>query len=458
MPFDELGLAPPLMRAIGDAGFEEPTPIQRDAIPAALTGKDVIGLAQTGTGKTAAFLLPILQRLLPGPRGRTRALVLTPTRELAIQAGEFLKMFARHTPLRGATVFGGVGFEPQTRALREGVDVIIATPGRLLDHMGRGNTRFDRLEILVVDEADRMMDMGFLPDLRRILSHIPQRRQTLLFSATMPEEILGLTRQILKDPVTVQVGERSAPPEGITHVIYPIPAHLKTTLLLELFSRTEGMKSVLVFARTRRRADRLARTLKEEGLKVAALHSDRTQSQRIAALEGFREGRYRVLVGTDIVARGIDVEEITHVINYDVPNTPEDYVNRIGRTGRARATGDAFSFVSPEEDWDMKHIEHILGRPLDRITLPDFNYGASPSPGAPREEGLPFFRGGRGGGGGGYRRGGGRGGRGYGRGGGGGGYGRGGGGGGRGYRGGGGRGRRESQRGFGAPVRRPGRR
>ncbi|MEM3087277.1 MAG: DEAD/DEAH box helicase [Halobacteria archaeon] len=443
MTFDEMGLAPPLLRAVREFGFREPTPIQERAIPVALQGGDLIGLAQTGTGKTAAFLLPILQRLLPGPRGRTRALVLTPTRELALQASEFLEAFARYTPLRGVTVFGGVGFEPQTRGLREGVDVVIATPGRLLDHMERGNARFDRLEILVVDEADRMMDMGFLPDLRRILARIPPRRQTLLFSATMPDEILHLTRQILRDPATVQVGERSAPAAGVTHVIYPVPAHLKTPLLLELLDRTPGMESVLVFTRTKRRADRLARTLKEEGLKVTALHADRTQAQRLAALDGFRKRRYRILIATDIVARGIDVEKISHVINYDVPSTPEDYINRIGRTARAEATGDAYSFVSPEEDWDMKHIEHVLGRPLERITLEGFDYGAAPPPRMARED-REGFRRGRGGRGGGWRPGGG-------------GF-RGGGGGFR--RGGGGRGgpgyRREPVRGFGAPVRRPG--
>jgi ATP-dependent RNA helicase RhlE len=406
MPFDELGLVPPLLRAIRDMGFTEPTPIQRKAIPVALTGRDLIGLAQTGTGKTAAFILPILQRLLPMTQGNTRALILTPTRELALQADQFLKGFARHTPLRGAPVFGGVGMNPQEHALRTGVDVITATPGRLLDHMERGNTRFDHLEILVVDETDRMMDMGFLPDLKRILSRLPRKRQTLLFSATMPEEILRLTRQILRDPVTVQIGQRSAPAVGITHAIYPVPAHLKTSLLLTLLQRAEAvplpqgaaanpMDSVLVFTRTKHRADRLARTIKEAGFKVATIHGNRSQGQRVAALEGFREGRYQVLVATDIASRGIDVEEITHVINYDVPNMPEDYVNRIGRTARAQATGDAFSLVSPEEGDDMYHIEKALGQRLPSVTIPDFDYGARPPPHARREGGRPRVEGGR---------------------------------------------------------------
>lgn len=398
MPFDELGLVPPLLRAIRDMGFTEPTPIQRKAIPVVLTGRDLIGLAQTGTGKTAAFLLPILQRLIPMAPGKTRALILTPTRELALQADQFLKAFARHTSLRGAPVFGGVGMNPQEHALRTGVDVITATPGRLLDHMERGNTRFDHLEILVVDETDRMMDMGFLPDLKRILSRLPRKRQTLLFSATMPEEILRLTRQILRDPVTIQIGQRSAPAVGITHAIYPVPAHLKTSLLLTLLQRAGAvpppqgatanpMDSVLVFTRTKHRADRLARAIKEAGFKVAAIHGNRSQSQRVAALEGFREGRYRVLVATDIASRGIDVEEITHVINYDVPNMPEDYVNRIGRTARAQATGDAFSLVSPEEQDDMYHIEKTLGQRLPSVTIPDFDYDAQPQPRTRREGG-----------------------------------------------------------------------
>ncbi|MBI4361789.1 MAG: DEAD/DEAH box helicase [Euryarchaeota archaeon] len=408
MPFDGLGLAPNLLRAVRDMGFTEPTPIQREAIPVALEGRDLIGLAQTGTGKTAAFLLPILQRLLSGPRGHTRALILTPTRELALQADEFLRGFARYTPVRGAPVFGGVGFQPQEQALRGGAEIITATPGRLLDHMERGNTRFDQLEVLVVDEADRMMDMGFLPDLQRILSRLPRRRQTLLFSATMPPEILRLTGRILQDPVTVQIGERSAPAEGVTHAVYPVAAYLKTPLLLALLRRG-GMESVLVFTRTKHRADRLARALQGEGFRVAAIHSNRSQSQRVAALEGFRERRYHILVATDIAARGIDVENISHVINYDVPNMPEDYVNRIGRTARARAIGDAYSFVSPEEENDMRHIEQVLGEDLPRLTLPDFDYQASPPPRAPGG-GRPGFAS-RGGG----RRSGGYGGRGGGR-------------------------------------------
>jgi len=378
MPFKSLGLHDDLVRAVKELGFTRPTPIQEQAIPVILEGRDVLGGAQTGTGKTAAFLLPILHRLLSHPgKGGSRALILTPTRELALQIEDDFKDLGRFTTLRGAAVYGGVGFTDQTHALTSGFDVIIATPGRLLDHMHRGHAKFGHLEVLVLDEADRMMDMGFLPDLRRILSKLPHHRQNLLFSATIPPEIATLADQTVKNPVTIQIGHRAMTAAGIRHAVYPVSQDRKTPLLLEILKRA-AVKSVLVFARTRRRAERLAFALEHQRLKVARIHSDRSQAQRIQALEGFRSGRYQVLVATDIAARGLDVENITHVINYDIPHTREEYVHRSGRTARAEAEGDAFTLVAPEEEVILRTIEKELGQKLPRVVLPDFDYGRIP--------------------------------------------------------------------------------
>ena len=380
--FDALHLHPNLLKGIHDLGFIRPTPIQTQAIPAILAGRDVIGCAQTGTGKTAAFVLPILHRLLKEQsRGHVRALIIAPTRELALQSMDHLKSLSRYVHLKGAAIFGGVPMEPQISALARGVDIISATPGRLLDHIYSGRIDFVDLEVLVLDEADRMLDMGFLPDIQKILKLLPSKRQNLVFSATMPEEILTLVHQILHDPVMIQIGQRSAPAAGIRHAVYPVPRHLKTDLLVELL-RGQGMSSVLIFTRTKHYASRLAQTLERRGFKVSVLHGDRSQSQRLRALEQFRRGRSQVMVATDIAARGLDIEDISHVINFDMPNTPEDYVHRIGRTARVEATGDAFTLVDRDEEPLIKDIEKVLNRTLPRITLPTFDYkkGGAPRP------------------------------------------------------------------------------
>jgi ATP-dependent RNA helicase RhlE len=368
-------------------GYLEPTDIQRDTIPAAVGGRDLIGTAQTGTGKTAAFLLPLLERLLGGPRGRTRALVVTPTRELALQAQEFLKVLGRHADLRSIAVYGGVGMVDQERALRGGVEIVVATPGRLLDHMRRGYVDFRDIQILVLDEADRMLDMGFLPDVRRILASLPRRRQTLLFSATMPKEVIQLAREFLTDPKTVQVGETTAAAVGVTHLALPVPAHRKSDLLKALLDDAT-MTSVLVFTRTKHRADRVARQLSDARIDVGVIHGNRSQSQRVTALSRFKEGRHRVLVATDLAARGIDVEGVSHVVNYDLPEVPEAYIHRVGRTARASRRGDAFSLVSPEEENDLRAIERHLRVTIPRARLPGFDYdrpAPAPPPGAHRE-------------------------------------------------------------------------
>src|SRR5499427_2653944 len=331
-----------------------------------------------GSGKTAAFLLPILHGLIGKPRGITRALVLTPTRELAAQIVEDLNDLAVHTPLSSAAIFGGVAMGPQEHAFRTGADVLIATPGRLLDHFRFPYAKLDHLEVLVLDEADRMLDMGFLPDIRRVLKHLPARRQTLFFSATMPPQIAQLSREILKNPFTVNVERQAAPAVGITQAVYPVAQNLKAPLLLELLQRGD-IKNVLVFTRTKHRANRLAETLSRKGVACERIHGNRSQSQRTDALAGFKEGRYRVLVATDIAARGIDVEALSHVVNFDVPNVPEDYIHRVGRTARAEMTGDAFTFVSPEEQGDLAAIEREIGRRLPRITVPDFDYSTAPA-------------------------------------------------------------------------------
>lgn len=378
MSFDNLGLHPDLLKGIHDLGYTRPTPVQEQVIPHILAGKDVIACAQTGTGKTAAFVLPILHRLLSERKKHgVRALIVAPTRELALQSMEHLGNLSRHVHLRGHAIFGGVPMNPQVRALAQGVDIISATPGRLLDHVYQGRIDFGALEVLVLDEADRMMDMGFLPDVKKIMSLLPPRRQNLIFSATIPEEIMGLAHQICHQPVIVQVARKSSTPVGIRHAVYPVSHDQKTELLLRLLHKETGMDSVIVFTRTKSRADRLAQTLDRSGVKTSVLHSDRSQGQRLSALERFRHGRSQVLVATDIAARGIDVKDISHVINFDVPQTPEDYIHRIGRTARAEATGDAFSLISPDEEAMIVDIEKAINQSLPRITLPDFNYRKS---------------------------------------------------------------------------------
>src|SRR3954466_2687675 len=377
MPFSQFKLHPDLLRGVKDLGFVKPTPIQADAIPPALEGRDLLACAQTGSGKTAAFLLPILHRLLGKPRRATRALVLTPTRELAAQILEDFNAFAVHTPLTGASVFGGVGMGPQEHAFRSGVDVMIATPGRLLDHFTRPYARLDGLEYLVLDEADRMLDMGFLPDIRRVLKHIPAKRQTLFFSATMPPPIAALASEMLKHPVTINLQRQAAPAVGITQAVYPVPQDLKAVLFVELLKRGI-LQEALVFTRTKHRANRLAEHLVRAHVAAERIHGNRSQNQRTEALAGFKSGKYRVLVATDIAARGIDVEALSHVVNFDVPAVPEDYIHRVGRTGRAELTGEAYTFVAPDEEGDLRAIERAIGKSLPRVTLPDFDYHARP--------------------------------------------------------------------------------
>ncbi len=377
--FDELGLGPQLRRGIEEIGYRVPTPIQQGTIPSAVSGRDIVGTSQTGTGKTAAFLLPILERLLNEPRGKIHALILTPTRELALQAEGFLRKLARHTPLRGVAVYGGVGMADQERGLRGGAEIVIATPGRLLDHLGRGYVDLRSLKILVLDEADRMLDMGFLPDVRRILSALPRERQTLLFSATMPPEIVRLSREFLRDPRLVQVEERTVAAVGVAHLALPVPAHRKSALLTELLADA-AMTSVLVFTRTKHRADRLARDLAQHGFPTGVIHGNRSQSQRTRALEGFRRGDHRILVATDIAARGVDVKGVSHVVNFDVPADPETYVHRVGRTARAQQRGDAYTLVAPEEEADFARIERTLGLRIERSIVPGFAYNVPTPP------------------------------------------------------------------------------
>jgi ATP-dependent RNA helicase RhlE len=377
VPFSGLKLHPNLQKSLRELGFTRPTPVQADAIPPALAGRDVLACAQTGSGKTAAFLLPILNNLMDKPRGRTRALVLAPTRELAAQILEEFNALAVHTPLTGAAVYGGVSMGPQEHAFRAGVDVMIATPGRLLDHLRAPYAKLSHLEYLVLDEADRMLDMGFLPDIRRVLRHVPQKRQTLFFSATMPAEILKLTEEMLRNPETIQKARQAAPASGITQAVYPVSQDAKRSLLLHLLTRGE-IEQALVFTRTKHRTNRLTEFLVKNGIKAERIHGNRSQGQRTAALAGFKSGRYPVLVATDIAARGIDVEELGHVVNFDVPQAPEDYIHRVGRTGRAEATGDAFTFVAPDEESDLRDIEKAIGRRLPRVTVPDFDYSARP--------------------------------------------------------------------------------
>jgi len=377
MAFTTLQLDKSLQMGLKELGFVRPTPIQAEAIPPALEGRDLLACAATGSGKTAAFLLPILQQLLAKPRRTTRALVVTPTRELAAQILEQLNALATHTPITAAAIYGGVGMGPQEHAIRAGVDVLIATPGRLLDHMKAAYTKLDHIEFLVLDEADRMLDMGFLPDIRRILRALPAKRQTLFFSATMPPPIATLTREMLKHPVTINVERQAAPATGITQAVYPVAQELKSALLLELLQR-KVLKEVLVFTRTKHRANRLFQQLEKAGIVVDRIHGNRSQPQRTAALAGFKKGSIRVLVATDIAQRGIDVEALGHVVNFDVPAVAEDYIHRVGRTGRAEATGEAFTFVAPDEENELRAIERAISKRLPRVTLPDFDYHAKP--------------------------------------------------------------------------------
>ena len=377
MPFNNFDLDPLLLKGIKELGFVRPTPIQADAIPPAMQGKDVLACASTGSGKTAAFLLPILDKLISRPRGTTRALVVTPTRELAAQIVEQLDAIATHTPVTAAAIIGGVGMGPQEHAFRSGTDVLVATPGRLLDHMKSSYARLDRIEYLVLDEADRMLDMGFLPDIKRILKQIPSKRQTLFFSATMPGPIAALAGQMLRNPATINLDRTSTPATGITQALYPVPQELKSALFLELLKRGD-MKEALVFTRTKHRANRLADFLARNAIKSERIHGNRSQKQRTEALAGFKSGKYRVLVATDIAARGIDVEALGHVVNFDVPPAPDDYIHRVGRTGRAEMTGEAFTFYSPEEEGDVRAIERAIGRKLPRVTVEGFDYSARP--------------------------------------------------------------------------------
>ena len=394
-PFTALGLAPELLHAVRDAGYTHPTPIQQQAIPLALEGRDLIGLAQTGTGKTAGFTLPIIHNLITAPvtdeNGkpvhRVRVLILTPTRELTAQVEASFRKYGKYTELRVVPIFGGVGIEPQSKVLRRGVDVVVATPGRLLDHMERENVAFDDLEVLVLDEADRMLDMGFAPQLNRIVSEVPRFRQTLLFSATMPPEVEALARKYLRKPVVVQVGRRSEAASSVTHAVYPVPRDRKSTLLAELLRKSD-MDSVLIFTRTKHGADRVVRHLEDEGIAATAMHADKSQGERTKALDDFKSGKVRVLVATDIAQRGLDVSGITHVINYDVPQQPEDYVHRIGRTGRAAATGDAYTFMAPDEISMVRTIERAIGQQIPRISVPGYDFGTTADASLPVSAGV----------------------------------------------------------------------
>jgi ATP-dependent RNA helicase RhlE len=377
VPFTQLKLNPALVHAIKELGFLRPTAIQAQAIPPALLGRDVIACAQTGSGKTAAFLLPIIHRLIDRPRRTTRALVLAPTRELAAQIHDDANALAVHTPVTAAAVYGGVSMGPQEHAFRSGVDIIVATPGRLLDHMKSGYASLKQIEHLVLDEADRMLDMGFLPEIRRIIAALPTRRQTLFFSATIPPPIAVLAEEMLRDPVSIQTQRQAAPASGITQAIYPVSQDLKPALIVHLL-RQKTMTQALIFTRTKHRANRLAEYLVEAGIRAEHIHGNRSQSQRTAALAGFKSGAYPVLVATDIAARGIDVNDLGHVVNFDVPLAPEDYIHRVGRTGRAEATGEAFTFVAPDEENEVRAIERATGKRLPRVTVPDFDYSAKP--------------------------------------------------------------------------------
>jgi ATP-dependent RNA helicase RhlE len=396
MPFRALNLSPQMLQAVHDAGYTEPTPIQIAAIPLILAGHDVIGIAQTGTGKTAAFVLPILMKLVESKQTGTqaynaahnrqsgsdrgpRALVVAPTRELVVQIEENVRAYAKHVPLRMATIFGGVSERPQIEALRSGVDLIVATPGRLIDLMDQRVANLSGIEFLVLDEADRMLDMGFLPPIRRIVKVLPQKRQTLMFSASLSREIEQLTHQFQHSPKIVQIGRRANPADTVTQFAYEVRPHLKPALLLHLLG-DQQFDTVLVFTRTKRGADKIARRLESAGIKTGTIHSNRSQNQRLRALKDFKSGAVRVLVATDIAARGIDVDGISHVVNYDFPMHSEDYVHRIGRTGRAHAVGDAISFITPEDQGSLRSLERFIGRGILRKRAEGFDYNAAAPP------------------------------------------------------------------------------
>ena len=393
MNFTQFNLDPRLMLGVKKAGYDTATPIQEAAIPAAVRGRDIIGTAQTGTGKTAAFVLPILNKLLNGQRNVARALIVAPTRELAEQIHDVIKILSVGTKLKSATIYGGVGAHPQIQALRNGTEILVACPGRLLDLIEQGHAKMKHIEILVLDEADRMFDMGFLPDVRRIVKAVPEKRQTMFFSATFPADVELLAQQVLKEPQKISMGIIK-PAHTVTHALYPVPPHLKSSLLLELLKRTDT-DSVLVFTRTKYRAQKVSTQILKAGFKVTSLHGDRSQGQRQSALKGFKDGTHPIMVATDIAARGLDVESISHVINYDMPDTADAYIHRIGRTGRAQRTGDAFTLVTDEDNDMIRTLERIMGSPLKREKLDGFNYTAPAPPkqdsggrgrGAPRED------------------------------------------------------------------------
>ncbi len=388
--FTALGLIPELLRAVAEQGYTEPTPIQIKAIPPILQRRDVMGAAQTGTGKTAGFALPLLQLLAPQAntslspaRHPVRVLILTPTRELAAQVEESVRTYGQHLPLRSTVVFGGVDIGPQLKALHAGVEIVVATPGRLLDHLHQKSVNLSRVEFLVLDEADRMLDMGFIPDIKRILAVLPKQRQNLLFSATFPDEVRRLAKELLHAPVTVEVAPRNAPADLVSHLVYPVPTLRKRALLVHLV-RSRDMRQALVFVRMKRDANRLARQLVQSGVAAKEIHSDRTQAERMQALEDFKQGKVPLLVATDIAARGLDIEELPFVINYELPHTPEDYVHRIGRTGRAGLPGEAISLVGPEEMKYLEDIERLLKRKLPRAAAPE-SLAESRPPSRPRE-------------------------------------------------------------------------
>ena len=372
MEFSRFNLHPHVAAGVVAAGYRTPTPIQKQAIPSVLGGRDVMGLAQTGTGKTAAFVLPILNRLMEGERRHVRALVIAPTRELAEQIHEAISSLGVQTRLKSVTIYGGVGVQPQVEKLRRGAEIVVACPGRLLDHINQRTIDLSKLEVLVLDEADHMFDMGFLPDIKKILKHLPQKRQTLLFSATMPKEIRHLANDVLNQPVTLEIGA-AAPAETVKHALYPVAQHLKTPLLLQLLRQTDT-ESVLIFTRTKHRAKRLGEQLVKAGYKTASLQGNLSQQRRQAAMTGFRDGTYQILVATDIAARGIDVTQVSHVINYDIPNTSDAYIHRIGRTGRAAKSGDAYTLVTTEDTDVVRSIERVLGGPIEQRRLEGFDY------------------------------------------------------------------------------------
>jgi ATP-dependent RNA helicase RhlE len=386
MPFQQLGLHPELARALKALNYTQPTPIQAQAIPLALTGKDVLGCAQTGSGKTAAFVLPMLHRFLAHPKPGLRGLVLVPTRELAVQVERAVRDYSKFAPVQAAVVIGGVGYGNQTDAVRRGAQILVATPGRLLDHLNLGNFNLDKVDYLVLDEADRMLDMGFLPDIKRILAKVPRERQTMLFSATLHPEVERIAAFATHQPARVEIARPTTVAEGISQIVYPVVQSQKSGLLFELLKATE-MRSVLVFTRTKHGADRVAKRLAQQGYKTGVLHGNRSQNQRNTAMDDFRHGRTQILVATDIAARGIDVKNISHVVNFDVPRHTEDYVHRVGRTGRAYGVGDAVTFVDREEEPFLRDIEKFIGITFPRAVLPSFQYNNPPRNPAPPTHG-----------------------------------------------------------------------